>query len=105
MHSETEIPSVDELKTFTGIVSKVELRHIKNHSSYNLSLKLNGSIKRFGINRCEYPLNLGKDSRQLISPGDIVTVLIDDSYFHLVGMARYGSWKRMVCLFVLMEEW
>ena len=85
MSSETEVPNIDEMKTFTGLVSKIERWQVKTHSGYSLFLELNGSMKRFGISHCEYPLNLGIDSKQLIFPGDVVTVLVDDAYFHVVG--------------------
>nr|VFK15222.1 MAG: hypothetical protein BECKLFY1418C_GA0070996_101348 [Candidatus Kentron sp. LFY] len=76
MHSETEVPNIDELEAFTGVISEIEEWRIKNHSGYNLSLKLHEGSREFGITRCEYPLNLGQGPKQLISPGDIVTVLV-----------------------------
>nr|VFK63854.1 MAG: hypothetical protein BECKTC1821F_GA0114240_11082 [Candidatus Kentron sp. TC] len=76
MHSETEVPNIDELKTFTGIVSKVERWHIKNHSGYHLFLEFDGGIKKFDIRQCEYPLNLGIDSKQLILSGDAITIAV-----------------------------
>nr|VFJ70648.1 MAG: hypothetical protein BECKFW1821B_GA0114236_11942 [Candidatus Kentron sp. FW] len=79
MSSETKVPSIGELKMFTGVISKVEEWRVKNNSGYELSLKLKEVDKKFNISRCEYPLNLGKDSRQLISPGDVVTVLVEQA--------------------------
>nr|VFJ93522.1 MAG: hypothetical protein BECKLFY1418B_GA0070995_10478 [Candidatus Kentron sp. LFY] len=77
MSSETDVPSINELEVFTGIISKVEEWHTKNNYGYDLLLKLNGSSKKFNIDRCEYPLNLGIDSKQMLFPGDIVTVLVE----------------------------
>nr|VFJ77937.1 MAG: hypothetical protein BECKFW1821C_GA0114237_11527 [Candidatus Kentron sp. FW] len=79
MSSETEVPSIDELEVFTGIISEVEEWHTKNNRGYDLLLELNGGSKKFNISRCEYPLNLGIDSKQVIFPGDIVTVLVEEA--------------------------
>lgn len=79
MHSETEVPGIDELKMFTGMVSKVERWHIKSHSGYHLFLEFDGDIKKFDIRQCEYPLNLGIDSKQLISSGDAITIAVAGS--------------------------
>nr|VFJ77933.1 MAG: hypothetical protein BECKFW1821C_GA0114237_11523 [Candidatus Kentron sp. FW] len=76
--AETEVPSIGELKTFTGIVSKVERWQIKNRSGYDLFLESNGGIKKFSIRQCEYLLNLGIDSKQLIFSDDIITVAVVD---------------------------
>nr|VFK45849.1 MAG: hypothetical protein BECKTC1821E_GA0114239_10559 [Candidatus Kentron sp. TC] len=80
MSSETKVPSIDELKTFTGVISKVEEWRVKNNSGYNLFLETDGGSKKFNVSRCEYPLNLGKSPKQLISTGDIVTVLVKDAH-------------------------
>nr|VFK01777.1 MAG: hypothetical protein BECKLFY1418A_GA0070994_11603 [Candidatus Kentron sp. LFY] len=77
--AQTEVPSIGELEAFTGVISEIEEWQIKNHSGYNLSLKFHDGNREFGITRCEYPLNLGRGPKQLISPGDIVTVLVINS--------------------------
>ena len=100
MSSETEVANIDELKTFTGVISKVEEWSIKNNSGYNLFLETGGSKKKFNIDRCEYPLNLGIDSKQLISHGDIVTVLVEKSLsFSIVDGAIWQVEKNgvLVC--------
>lgn len=80
MSSETKVPSVDELRTFTGVISKVEEWWVKNNSGYNLFLETNEGNRKFNISRCEHLLNLGIDSKQLISPGNVVTVLVEDAH-------------------------
>ncbi|VFM95310.1 MAG: hypothetical protein BECKG1743D_GA0114223_100572 [Candidatus Kentron sp. G] len=71
---EAEVPNIDELTVFTGTVSKVEHWRIKNRSGYKLLLELDGGEKQFNIDRCEFQLNLGEDSRRKISPYEIITV-------------------------------
>nr|VFJ71869.1 MAG: hypothetical protein BECKFW1821C_GA0114237_10294 [Candidatus Kentron sp. FW] len=73
-HLETEVPSIDELTVFTGIVSEVEYWRVKNNSGYKLLLKLDGGEKKFNIDLCKSHLNLGEDSKQKIHPRDIITV-------------------------------
>nr|VFK00046.1 MAG: hypothetical protein BECKLFY1418B_GA0070995_11673 [Candidatus Kentron sp. LFY] len=91
MSSETKVPSVDELRTFTGVISQIEEWWVKNNSGYNLILETNEGNRKFNISRCEYLLNLGRDSKQLISPGDVVTVLVEDA--HSFAIVDGSAWQ------------
>ncbi len=71
--TDTEIIPLNDLKVYTGVITKVELWRIKNSSGYRLFLSVAGAEKRFGVDRCEYHLDL-------ISPGDTVTVYTDTPF-------------------------